>query len=480
MKLKILHITASYKPAYIYGGPIMSIAKLCEGLAGREGQKVESGKLKAESSKLKVESGKFDLEVFTTTANGRNELDVQVGKPELVDGVRVTYFKRWTKDHSHFSPGLLWRLRNTLLASRKQIAESGMHNPPASFRTVGLSSSERGQKSPRLKDTLPKEGNEIAIHIHAWWNLVSVLSCLVAKWHKVPVVLSPRGMLTSYSQHNRNSLAKSIIHYSIGKRLLQYCHIHTTSEQEKRDVLQLVQPKSITVIPNLVRIGGEKSKEQRARNKEYEEKLFDARNLKIKTQSAIHTSTFKILFLSRIEEKKGLELLLDAFAKLDLIYYLTIAGSGEENYIESLKQKAESLKLNERVTWIGQVSNSKKFSVMADHDLLILPSYNENFANVVIEGLSVGTPVLVSEHVGLADYVKTNNMGWVCKLEPNDIAQQISDAYTDAVKRDAITHLAPARIRSDFNDEFLAKRYMELYKKVLRQAQHDNTESKTI
>lgn len=458
----------------------MSIAKLCEGLAGRDGQRAESGKLKAESSKLEVESKKFNLEVFTTTANGRNELSLEAGKPVLVDGVPVTYFKRWMKDHNHFSPGLLWRLRKTLLASRKQIAESGMHNPPASFRTVGLSTSESGQRSPRLKDTLPKEGNEIVIHIHAWWNLVSVLSCLVAKWHKVPVVLSPRGMLTSYSQHNRNSLAKSIIHYSIGKRLLQYCHIHTTSEHEKRDVLQLVQPKSITVIPNLVRIGGEKSKEQRARNKEHEEKLFDARNLKIKTQSAIHTSTFKILFLSRIEEKKGLELLLDALAKLDLIYYLTIAGSGEENYIKSLKQKAESLKLDDRVTWIGQVSNEEKFSVMAAHDLLALPSYNENFANVVIECLSIGTPVLVSEHVGLADYIEDNAFGWICSLKPEDIATKITESYTDVVKRDAITNLAPGLIKSDFDDEFLTKRYMELYKKVLRQAQHDNTESKTI
>jgi len=460
----------------------MSIAKLCEGLAKSEGQRAESEKLKAESSKLKaeglklkVESGKFDLEVFTTTANGRNELSLEAGKPVLVDGVRVTYFKRWTKDHSHFSPGLLWRLRKVLLESRnrkaesrKQKAESGMHNPPASFRTIGSSSSKRGQKPPRLTGTPPKEGNEIVIHIHAWWNLVSVLSCLVAKWHKVPVVLSPRGMLTSYSQNNRNSLAKSIIHYSIGKRLLRYCHIHTTSEQEKRDVLQLVQPKSITVIPNLVRTGGEKSKEQRARNKEREEKLLDTRNLKTKTQSAIHNSTFKILFLSRIEEKKGLELLFEALATLNIQYCLTIAGSGEENYIKSLKQKAESLKLDDRVTWIGQVSNEEKFSVMVDHDLLVLPSYNENFANVVIECLSVGTPVLVSERVGLADYVNTNNMGWVCKLGPKVIAQKISDAYADVVKRDSITQLAPGQIRSDFNDEVLAKRHMELYEEVLR------------
>ena len=49
----------------------------------------------------------FSIEVFATTANGKTELNVTPGQPTLVDGVWVRYFKRVTKDHSHFSPALL-------------------------------------------------------------------------------------------------------------------------------------------------------------------------------------------------------------------------------------------------------------------------------------------------------------------------------------------------------------------------------------
>ncbi|RZK37751.1 MAG: hypothetical protein EOO90_24420 [Pedobacter sp.] len=228
--MRIIHITASYKPAYTYGGPIQSVGKLCEAL-----QKTVAEHGKPENSII----------VLTTSANGNNELNVQSGKPVLVDGVLVTYFKRWTKDHSHLSPGLLWRL----------------------WRTV---------KEPQ------PDNEKIIIHIHAWWNLVSVLSCLIAVLQKMTIVLSPRGMLTSYSQNNRNSIAKIIIHKLIGKRLLEKCHIHATSEQEKLEILKIVKPKSIHVIANLVNIP-----------KAEECKL-----------TSVDSNLFKLIFLSRIEEKR--------------------------------------------------------------------------------------------------------------------------------------------------------------------------------
>ena len=442
--MKILHITASYKPAYIYGGPIASVSKLCESIS----------LLCLNSAQDDITEGaKLELQVLTTTANGKAELGVKVGKPILVYGAVVTYFKRWTKDHSHFSPGLLWRLRKVLRHFDKLSAGITQH-----------------------------DSIKIVIHIHAWWNLVSVLSCLVAKWHKVPVVLSPRGMLTSYTQGDRNSFSKKILHKIIGKSLLKYVHVHATSEQEKLEVLKLVQPKSISVIPNLVTVPmGEfrgLSSEDEASSSKYQvasSKYQEAGNKyqEISSEDQVDRSVFNLIFLSRIEEKKGLELLFEALSAVNFDYRLTIAGTGDENYIKSLKLKAESLKLGKRIKWIGQVRNDEKFSMMDDHDLLVLPSYNENFANVVIESLSVGTPVLVSKNVGLADYVKANTLGWVCSLEPKDIAEKINLAYNETLKRETIKLNAPILIKNDFDDKVLVRSYLELYERVLRQSQHD-------
>ena len=397
--MKIIHISASYKPAYIYGGPIQSVAKLCEALV---------------SLGVRGKGLATDVHVLTTTANGTTELDVTIGKPVLVYGVKVSYFKRWTKDHSHFSPGLLLNLRKWILHC--------------------------------IQDDKP------VIHIHAWWNLVSVLSCMVAKWYKMPVVLSPRGMLTAYTQHNRHSFSKKLIHLLIGKKLLQYCHIHATSEQEKQDVLKIVTPKGITIIPNLVNC---------------QLPVFSSLLAVPHERLMIDHSPFQLIFLSRIEEKKGLELLFDTLSLLDIDWQLTIAGSGKKEYVSGLRAKTQSLKLDDRINWIGQVSDQDKYGLMAKHDLLVLTSFNENFANVVIESLSVGTPVLVSDQVGLSDYVKERQLGWTCKLDVNDVKEMLLNAFYDQEARKKIRQSAPEIIRKDFDDQLLANRYLEMYKGLM-------------
>ncbi|KIA95120.1 hypothetical protein OC25_07215 [Pedobacter kyungheensis] len=402
--MKIIHITASYKPAYIYGGPIQSVAKLCEVLEELRDQR------------LAVGNDAFKVQVFTTAANGTKELDVKTGIPVFIEGVPVTYFKRWTKDHSHFSPGLLWGLRKP-------------------FRQA--------------------QGDKIVLHIHAWWNLVSVLSCLVAKWYDIPVMLSPRGMLTAYTLGNRNSLSKRLFHKLLGKSLLKYCHIHATSEQEKADILSIIRPKSISVIPNLVSLPpeGENYDASGALSMELEAKRGNQSD-----------DCFKLIFLSRIEEKKGLELLFKALSTIDISWRLTIAGSGEAQYLQSLKLLARELKLNDKIYWLGQISNHDKYTLIAAHDLLVLTSYNENFANVVVESLSVGTPVLISERVGLSDYVEDKAFGWITSLEMEEIQKNINTAYQNREKRQVIRNTAPLSIRRDFNDDTLAKQYLDFYK----------------
>ncbi|MBO9673067.1 MAG: glycosyltransferase [Sphingobacteriaceae bacterium] len=415
--MKIIHITASYKPAYIYGGPIQSVGKLCETLVGLT---------------VSVEGlGIQDIQVLTTTANGQNELEVTTNKPISIDGVSVTYYKRLTKDHSHFSPGLLWGLR-------KEILHCTQDDKPGA---------QGGNKI---------ETPKLIIHIHAWWNLVSLLSCFIAKWYKIPVVLSPRGMLTAYSLGNRNSFSKRIIHKLMGKQLLNYCHFHATSEQEKTDILKIVKPKSIRVIPNLVSLPLIEEK--------YE--TLGASGIKQETKSGDQHDSFKLIFLSRIEEKKGLELLFNALATIDISWRLTIAGSGEKQYVQSLKLLARELQLSDKIYWIGQVSNENKYSLMAAHDLLVLTSYNENFANVVIESLSVGTPVLIGEQVGLSDYVKSKAFGWITGLETATIKKNIIEAYQSQEKRRNIRNITPLTVRRDFSDDALAKEYLEYYKTI--------------
>ena len=93
----------------------MSVAKLCEALVETQEQKA---KIKEQGTKSK--GWDLKVEVFTTTANGKSELTIDSKTPLLVDGVRVRYFKRLTKDHTHFSPALLLNFRKEIFLNKEQ------------------------------------------------------------------------------------------------------------------------------------------------------------------------------------------------------------------------------------------------------------------------------------------------------------------------------------------------------------------------
>lgn len=344
-------------------------------------------------------SAGVDCRVFTTRANGVQELPVKPGETVTVGGVPVTYFRRLTKDHSHFSPALYRRLKK-------------------------------------------EAGNFDVVHIHAWWNLVSLFACYTALCRGIPVLLSPRGTLSAYSFQNKHIGVKKLLHVMFGERMLKQCHIHVTTENERASVCRLFNPKSITVLPNFVSLPP---------REKYPGRETD--------------DTIRLLFFSRVEEKKGLDLLLAAMPLLKCDYTLTIAGSGEDDYIRRLKNLSEQNGSAPKITWAGFVGQNK-FEVMQAHDLFILPSHDENFGNAVIECLSTGTAVLISAGVGLADYVSRIGGGWVCENNAARIAEAVDSIAAQRSALRQIREEIPAKIYQDFDGEVLVKQYIQLYQQI--------------
>lgn len=256
----------------------------------------------------------------------------------------------------------------------------------------------------------------------------------------VPVIVTPRGMLTSYTFAHKNGRIKRIIHSTIGKQLLAAAHVHATSDKEKRDILDYSNPKSITVIPNLLA------------------------NISYVKAKDIPVNPFKLIFLSRIDKKKGLEVLFEAVAKLKFEYHLTIAGTGPEAYIIELKALALFLGIADSLSWIGQVDHNDKYEELSSHHLFVLASHNENFANVVLESLSVGTPVLITEQVGLSDYIQKSQLGWVSKHNPFDLARHISSIAAARDRLKEVKNKAAIQVRADFETPALVGRYLQYYR----------------
>lgn len=375
--MKILQIVPSYKPAYIYGGPIESVSKLCEGL---------------------VMAG-HQVDVFTTTANGETELPVEAGVPVDVDGVNVIYFKRITKDHTHISLDL-WK---------------HLYQNVQSYDIV---------------------------NIQSWWNILVVIAACICHFKKVKVVITPRGMLSEYIFESGNSKAKKLIHATVGKSALSKSWFHATAEAEYEECKKIIKGWKGFIEPNILTLP----------------------DLPV---TPYKNEVFTLIFMSRIHPKKGIDILFHAISRLPFEVRLNIAGSGEEEYISELKELAAILGIANKIQWLGWLDRSNKFKALREADLFTLISLNENFANVVVESLHMGTPVLLSSEVALSTFIQQKDMGWVSSLAVEDVVEKLEMAVKDQAKRDRIRDQGRVVIENNFSSEKLIKNYVREYQKII-------------
>ena len=350
-----------------------------------------------------MEGQLFLFQVLTTTANGKEDFEFKNGESKLLDGVKVVYFNRKTKDHSHWSPSLLKHLYNNIQ-------------------------------------------NYDIVHIHAWWNLVSMGAAVVCKFKGKQFILSPRGTLSNYTFGSKKNKFKLWFHQIVGKRLLKNTYFQVSTNKEANDILGLYKSPMITVLPNLIELSPTS----------YVRK--DIVNYEI-------IRPLRLVFFSRIEKKKGLEFLIGALNETAINFTLDIYGVGEIEYINSLKMLVSKKILN-KVNWNNPVFGVKKFEVLSSFDLLVLTSYDENFANVVIESLSVGTAVLLTKGVGLSDYVLGKKLGWICEQNIGSIKNILEQINVESAKLQKIKELSPNIIQQDFSEKVLIKKYIEYYQSI--------------
>ena len=123
-----------------------------------------------------------------------------------------------------------------------------------------------------------------------------------------------------------------------------------------------------------------------------------------------------ILFLSRIHEKKGCDLLIQAFANVARNIprlHLVMAGPDQTSWVNNLKAQADNLGISDQITWTGMLSGSMKWGAFHSSEVFILPSHQENFGIVVAEALGCGKPVLISNKVNIWREIETDKAGLV-------------------------------------------------------------------
>ncbi|MDP3167018.1 MAG: glycosyltransferase [Hydrogenophaga sp.] len=181
-----------------------------------------------------------------------------------------------------------------------------------------------------------------------------------------------------------------------------------------------------------------------------------------------------LLFLSRIQEKKGCDLLISAFAKAaaqtpDL--HLVMAGPDQTGWVAALQAQARQLGVADRIHWPGMLQGDTKWGAFHAAEAFVLPSHQENFGIAVAEALGCGLPVLISNKVNIWREIESAGAGLVeedtddgtqallmqwLALEPAaraGMAQAASQLFNDRFTVNAMVESLLSLIRAQLNQE---------------------------
>ena len=317
-----------------------------------------------------------DVHVFTTSVDGPRDSAVPHGEPVHVDGVSVWYFRSRVLRRLYWSPAL---------------------GEALSARASGFD----------------------LVHTHAVFLWPLWAAAAAARRAHVPYVMSPRGMLELGLVKAKNPLLKRLWIATIEKKSLERAAaIHVTSRRESEELAKFgfVLP-PVHEVPNGVDLPAAVAPEAAS-----------------PALAAIVRRGPFLLFLGRLNWKKGLDRLIAALPHAPGVH-VVLAGDDEDGYQRVLAAQAAGLGVTDRITFAGGVFGADKAALIAAADAVVLPSYSENFGNVVLEAMAAGRAVVVTPEVGLANVVRRSGAGLVTDGAPHSLAAALVKMTNDATLR---------------------------------------------
>lgn len=243
-------------------------------------------------------------------------------------------------------------------------------------------------------------------YIHSLFQFASHVACFFCQLYKKPYILRPLGQLDPKLILKKSALFKFLDLLFIDiKNLKLAAFVHFTSLKEKNFSRWFVLGCKSKVLPLGLDLEELQNLPVHGR---FREKFPFFRNKKI------------ILFLGRINYKKGLDLLLSAFGYLVLKgedIFLVIAGPDNEGYKKKLISNIRKKELLDRIFFTGMLRGKYKLSCLVDCDIFVLPSYSENLGFAALEALACGKPVIISNRVGIHDKIEEYKAGIVINPE---------------------------------------------------------------
>lgn len=225
------------------------------------------------------------------------------------------------------------------------------------------------------------------VHDAGLWLPVNHVTAAAARNGRVPLVVSPRGMLEPWALGHRSTKKSVAWHLYQRRDLARASMLHATSRQEAGGFRRAGLHNPIAIVANGV-------------------------DLPDPAGDRAVSSPRRALFLSRIHRKKGLLDLVAAWASMrPQNWKMIVAGPDEEGHLAEVRQAVRQAGLESVFEFVGPVDDDAKWALYGGSDLFVLPTYSENFGLVIAEALASGLPVITTRETPWPE-IESQRLGW--------------------------------------------------------------------
>jgi glycosyltransferase involved in cell wall biosynthesis len=271
-----------------------------------------------------------------------------------------------------------------------------------------------------------------AVHIHAMWEPFNARVAALCAKIGTPYIVTPHGMLDDWCMA-QGAWKKRVYMRLVGRRMLESAaFVHCTARAELMQSQRWFPNGSGIVVPNLMDLAP------------FAKLPGTAEALARWPRLASHD--VRLLFLSRLNPKKGVEHLIDATAKLareGLDVVAMVAGPADAGYGEKLAAHAQSAGVADRIEFLGHVGGTLKLSLIEACDMMVIPSSQENFGFVFFEALAAGLPVVTTDLVDTRDELAASGGAAIVRQDGAAVARGVREVL--AWRPERPTRMAAAR-----------------------------------
>jgi len=314
---------------------------------------------------------------------------------------------------------LSMRVDSTLCATRGGEAQSdvaGTHE----FRRIKPDFVYYSPKLQRAGRDLVSSAD--VLHGHGLYVGTNYIFGTEARRQKKPMVYHVHGMFEPYILA-RSRWKKQLVHWLFENANFQSVRLWRALTSKEADQIRSCGiAASIVVAPNGLN------------SSEYQKPVKSSTTIRTPLVPELSKKGPRVLFLSRIHPKKGLDVLLPAWARIVTRFKeweLVIAGPDEQGYLAVVRGLAQKLELGERVVFTGPLTGQAKIELLYSADLFALPSYSEGLPVSVLEAMACEVPVVASNACNCSD-IHAVGAGWLCEPEIESLVGALSEAASSS------------------------------------------------